>query len=118
MTGTDERALFAGGLRNKLLWIAVFYFASGFPFGIVNMTMPVYLRSRGLPLDEITQVIGAAGAAWVFKFLWAPLVDRYGTRKRWIVVTQLLLGAGILVVAIVDPTRAGGALAGRGIALH
>ncbi len=111
-TGTEpgERALFAGGLRNKLLWIAVFYFASGFPFGIVNMTMPVYLRSRGLPLDEITQVVGAAGAAWVFKFLWAPLVDRYGTRKRWIVGTQLLLGAGVLVIAIVDPTRAGGAL--------
>lgn len=110
MTAADERTFLAGSLRSRLLWIAAFYFASGFPFGVVNMTMPVYLRSRGLPLDEITHIVGAAGAAWVFKFLWAPLVDRFGTRKRWIVGTQLLLGAGVLAVALIDPARAGTAL--------
>ena len=29
---------------------------------------------------------------WTCKFLWAPAVDFYGTRRRWIVVLQLVLG--------------------------
>jgi PAT family beta-lactamase induction signal transducer AmpG len=110
VTAEDARGRPPDGLRAKLLWIAAFYFASGFPFGVVNMTMPVYLRSRGVGLDEIGHLVGAAGAAWVFKFAWAPFVDRFGTRKHWIVGTQLLLGAGILAIALVDPARAGAVL--------
>ena len=94
--------------RKKLLWISVLYFASGFPYGVFAELLPTYFRINGISLTEIGLVSGL-GFAWALKFLWAPMVDRLGTRKRWIVGTQLLL-AGVLVLlapldaATVSPT--------------
>ncbi len=39
------------------------------------------------------------GQAYVFKFLWSPVMDRYtppflGRRRGWLLMTQLLLIAG------------------------
>ena len=55
----------------------------------------------------------ATGASmpWVLKFLWAPLIDRYGERRTWIRACLLLLAATTAVFAAADPTRHGAALA-------
>lgn len=86
-------------LPARLTWIGVIAFASGFPFGLVNEALPVYLRKEGVGLFEVG-LITTLSLPWTFKFLWAPLVDRYGTRRRWIVPClaglaglTLLLGA-------------------------
>lgn len=79
--------------RTKLLWIATLYFASGFPFGLVNELLPTYLRTQGVDVAAIGHVVSLVSWPWALKFLWAPLVDRFGTRKAWIVSCQLLLGA-------------------------
>lgn len=39
---------------------------------------------------------------WALKFLWAPAVDRLGTRRRWIVGTQIGLAAALLLIAGLD----------------
>ncbi|MGI8818937.1 MAG: MFS transporter [Gemmatimonadales bacterium] len=74
----------AAPLRARLAWLAALSFASGFPFGLVNETLPVYLRTHGAGLVEIG-LISAVSFPWTFKFLWAPLVDRLGSRRQWIV---------------------------------
>ena len=71
-------------LRIRLAWLAALSFASGFPFGLVNETLPVYLRTHGAGLVEIG-LISAVSFPWTFKFVWAPLVDRIGSRRQWIV---------------------------------
>ena len=81
------------GLRTKLLWVGVLYFASGLPFGIVNYLFPVFLRTEGAELSTIGRVISDVGLAWTLKFLWAPLVDRYGRRKTWIIFCQFGIAA-------------------------
>lgn len=75
-------------------WIAAVAFASGFPFGLVNEALPVYLRSSGAGLVEVG-LVTAATFPWTFKFAWAPLVDRFGSRRQWIAAC-LLLGALLL----------------------
>jgi PAT family beta-lactamase induction signal transducer AmpG len=70
-------------LRIRLVWLAALSFASGFPFGLVNETLPVYLRTHGAGLVEIG-LISAVSFPWTFKFIWAPLVDRIGSRRQWI----------------------------------
>jgi MFS transporter, PAT family, beta-lactamase induction signal transducer AmpG len=107
VTAGLERGLSGAGLRTKLLWIAAFYFASGFPFGVVNNLVPIYFRDSGAELGDIARVIGYAGYAWTLKFLWAPLVDRFGTRKGWIIATQALLGVTVALLSLVDPRAAG-----------
>ena len=81
---TEEPAGVDAPLRVRLAWLAALSFASGFPFGLVNETLPVYLRTHGAGLVEIG-LISAVSFPWTFKFAWAPLVDRIGTRRRWIV---------------------------------
>lgn len=97
--------------KRLLVWIAAFYFASGLPYGILNEMLPIYLRDRGVPLAEIGRIIGIAGYAWTLKFLWSPLADRFGTRKRWIVGSQLALAAGLAMLATAGGWGTGSALA-------
>jgi PAT family beta-lactamase induction signal transducer AmpG len=70
---------------------AVLYFSEGLPFGIVKELIPLYLRVAHVEL----RVIGLASSvslAWTLKFFWSPLVDTFGTYRRWI--------AGALVAII------------------
>jgi MFS transporter, PAT family, beta-lactamase induction signal transducer AmpG len=81
---TDQPAGVDAPLRVRLAWLAALSFASGFPFGLVNETLPVYLRTHGAGLVEIG-LISAVSFPWTFKFIWAPLVDRIGSRRQWII---------------------------------
>lgn len=78
--------------------LACLYFAQGLPYGFFTQALPVVLRESGFSLTAI----GATGvlfAPWALKFLWAPVVDRYGTRRRWLLTLQLLSAAVMLILA-------------------
>src|SRR5665648_1184864 len=74
----------------KLLVVFVLYFAEGVPFGFVYTTLAYYLRSRGVPLEQIG-ILSLLGLAWSLKVLWSPLADRFGTRAAWLVPSQVLV---------------------------
>ncbi|MDQ3697299.1 MAG: MFS transporter, partial [Gemmatimonadota bacterium] len=78
----------------------------GFPFGLVNNLLPVYLRTESASLPIIGRILALAGLAWTLKFLWAWLVDRYGTLKRWIIASQLAIAALALALIPADPAAA------------
>lgn len=106
-TAPAQRAGIDAPLRERLAWLAVLSFASGFPFGLVNETLPVYLRTHGAGLVEVG-LVSAVSFPWTFKFIWSPLVDRLGTRRRWIAGCLAGLTALTLVLGLMDL----GALAG------
>jgi MFS transporter, PAT family, beta-lactamase induction signal transducer AmpG len=87
---------FVSPLHRRLSWIAALAFASGFPFGLINETVPIYLRSSGASLVDIGH-LAKLSLPWSLKWLWAPLVDRHGTRRQWIVACLLGL-AGLTFV--------------------
>jgi len=88
----------------KLYWVAVLYFAEGFPFGIVNDALPVFFRIHGIRLADIG-LLSLVGLPWTLKFLWAPAVDLWGRRRTWVVGCQILLALGLLAVLAVDPSH-------------
>jgi PAT family beta-lactamase induction signal transducer AmpG len=90
----------------KLFWVAVLYFAEGFPFGVINDALPVYLRVHGLRLADIG-LLSLVGLPWTLKFLWAPAVDLWGRRRTWVLACQGGLVLGFLSVVTLDPTRVG-----------
>jgi PAT family beta-lactamase induction signal transducer AmpG len=96
-----ETAGLDSSLRVRLTWLAALSFASGFPFGLVNETLPVYLRTHGSGLVEIG-LVSALSFPWTFKFLWSPLVDRLGTRRQWIAACLTGLTALMLILASVE----------------
>jgi len=90
------------GLRQKLFWIAVLYFAEGLPFGLVYDVWPVYFRTHGVSLTAIG-LMSLLSLPWTLKLLWAPAVDRWGTRQHWIVGALVMLGACSLLLPFLDP---------------
>lgn len=91
------------------IWITLIglYVGQAIPLYLVAAAFPPILRARGVDL----QMIGAFGilmAPWVFKFLWAPLLDKYrppllSGRKGWIITTQLVVLATIIALSQFDP---------------
>jgi len=90
--------------RTKFYWVAILYFAEGFPFGIIKDTLPVFFRVHGVRLADIG-LLTLVGLPWSLKFLWAPAVDLYGKRRTWILGCQTLLVLGILTLLAVDPSQ-------------
>jgi len=82
----------------KFVVVAVLYFAEGVPFGFVYTTLSYYLRSRGVPLEEIG-ILSLLGLAWSLKVLWSPLADRFGTRAAWLVPAQIVVVLSMLGLA-------------------
>nr|HPK67042.1 MFS transporter [Thermoanaerobaculia bacterium] len=98
-------------LRRKLTWIAILYFAEGFPFGIAYDVWPVYFRVHGVSLREIG-LMSLLFLPYTLKAAWAPLVDRLGSRQQWIAACQLALGGLCLALLALDPSRSGPVLWG------
>lgn len=90
-------------LRVRLAWLAALSFASGVPFGLFNDLVPVLLRAHGASLAEIG-LLGTLSLPWALKFLWAPAVDRLGTRRRWIAGSQLGLALVLVGIALSGTT--------------
>ncbi len=94
-------------------------FASGLPFNLPDSTLQAWLAT----LDVDIRTIGwltLVGAPYAFKFLWAPVLDRYaipilGRRRGWILILQLLLAGLIALLGLQAPSDAIYAVAAIGL---
>ncbi len=82
-------------------------FASGLPLALTSGTLQAWMTVEGIDLKTIG-FFSLVGQAYVFKFLWSPAMDRYtppllGRRRGWLIITQLLLMAGIAAMGFLDP---------------
>jgi MFS transporter, PAT family, beta-lactamase induction signal transducer AmpG len=71
----------------------------GAAVGFVSIAAPYWLEAQGVSLAAIGTVSGIANSPHAFKFLWAPLVDLGGHRKRWYVATTALTAATLAGLA-------------------
>ncbi|HEX6178928.1 MAG TPA: MFS transporter [Thermoanaerobaculia bacterium] len=76
------------------------YFSQGFPFGIANYALPIYLSTIGVSATAIG-LLSSIGLAWTFKVFWAPAIDLYGTYRRWIMGALAVLAASIAALGVV-----------------
>ncbi|MCC8929801.1 MFS transporter [Rhodococcus sp. I2R] len=84
-----------------LTLLGTLYFAQGVPFGFFTQALPVVLRESGYSLVQISAA-GVLFLPWGLKFLWAPYVDRYGTRRRWLLTLQSAAAAIALALSFLD----------------
>jgi len=100
----EEAGQRSAELRRKLVWVAILYFAEGFPFGVVVDNLPVYFRTHGVSLTEIG-LMSLLGMPWTLKVFWAPLVDRFGERRHWIAGALLALAALAFALPLLDASH-------------
>src|SRR3990167_5031963 len=91
MPKTDWRQ----ALLNRRMLICIFTgFTSGLPLYILISLLPAWLRSEHVDLKSIG-LFALIQLPFTWKFIWAPLFDRYtlplGRRRGWLLVTQLAL---------------------------
>jgi RhtX/FptX family siderophore transporter len=90
----------------KLGLLTSLYLSQGLPFGFFTQTLPVLLRTQGMSLPDIG-LANLLALPWALKFLWAPLMDRYGSerlgrRRGYILPLQVLSAALLLGLALAE----------------
>lgn len=81
--------------RQKAVLLGGLYTSQTLGLAFVITALPAIMRQSGVSLDKIGW-ISVLGFCWAIKFLWAPLIDRYGSKKyghyrSWILVLQMLM---------------------------
>lgn len=96
-----------------MLAMIVLGFASGLPLYMVFQKLSYWLRSVGIERSTIGFFYWVT-FAYSFKFLWAPVVDRFeipvlhrllGRRRSWMVLAIGGTVAGLAIISRTDPTQ-------------
>src|ERR1700704_2566509 len=96
-TGAPPR--FSLATAHRLLVVTLLGFASGLPLALTGQAMQAWLSLSGVDIATIG-FLSLVGLPYTFKFLWAPLMDRFelpglGRRRGWLVLTQLALAGAL-----------------------
>jgi PAT family beta-lactamase induction signal transducer AmpG len=83
------------------LWAFTTYFAEGFPYILIRTLSTFFFRASGASL-EATGLTSLYGLPWIVKFLWAPYLDSFGTKRRWLLLSQGLLAATFVLIALLS----------------
>ncbi|HQR60096.1 MAG TPA: AmpG family muropeptide MFS transporter [Methylophilaceae bacterium] len=94
-------------LFNKRMLICIFTgFSSGLPLYILISLLPAWLRSEQVDLKSIG-LFALIQLPFTWKFIWAPLCDRFvpplGRRRGWMLLTQLALLLSIPLFGALHP---------------
>lgn len=82
-------------------------FASGLPLALSAGTLQAWLTVEGIDIKTIG-LFALVGLPYTFKFVWAPLLDRFepgllGRRRGWLLVTQVLLALVCAAMSTLEP---------------
>jgi PAT family beta-lactamase induction signal transducer AmpG len=115
LTATVKPTLLQALGDRRMAAILMLSFASGLPLNLTGATLQAWLAFDKVDIKTIG-LFSLVGLPYVFKFLWAPLLDRYlppllGRRRGWILIYQLSLAIGIGVMGLSSPSREPYALA-------
>ncbi len=107
----SRRPAWLEALLNRRMLVCIFTgFASGLPLYLLLNLVPAWLKTEGLSLKAIG-AFALIQFPYTWKFLWAPLLDRYGVlpwlgrRRSWMLVTQLGLVGSIAWLGQLSPTE-------------
>ncbi|MFH1709108.1 MAG: hypothetical protein ABIF71_14485 [Planctomycetota bacterium] len=89
------------GKRNPDIWVPTLYYTQGYPLTFVMRMGNIFFTYMGVPIEALGVLFGIFNLPWVLKFLWSPLVDFVGTKRRWILVMQGALAVMCMAVAAI-----------------
>jgi len=97
----------AGERARTLAAVTLLGFASGLPLALSASTLEAWCAVSGVSLKTIG-VLKLVAFAYVFKFLWAPLVDRYALfgmsrRRGWMLLMQAAVIVSLVLIAGLSP---------------
>jgi MFS transporter, PAT family, beta-lactamase induction signal transducer AmpG len=106
-------------LQPRVLIVLLLGFSAGLPFSLAGQTLQAWMTESGVDIKTIG-LFAAVGTPYWTKVFWSPAVDALdvpvltpllGRRRAWLLLTQLMLMAAIMLLAFCDPLRAPGLVA-------
>jgi PAT family beta-lactamase induction signal transducer AmpG len=93
----------------KMTVLLLLGFASGLPLFLTSRTLQLWMQDAKVDLGAIT-LFGLVSLPYSLKFLWSPLLDRFvppflGSRRGWLILTQVGLVLAIAVMALQQPSQ-------------
>ncbi|MBD5351970.1 MAG: AmpG family muropeptide MFS transporter [Bacteroides sp.] len=85
--------------RNPWFWIPSLYLAEGFPNAVVVTVAVVLLKNLGMDNGRVAFFTSLLYLPWVIKPFWAPFVDMFSTKRKWIVLMQMAIFIGLGAVS-------------------
>ena len=94
-------------MSSRLGTLTALYVTQYLGIGFITVGLTAILRDGGTSLDTLA-LLQFVGLIWPTKFLWAPILDRYGSRHRghyrsWLLVLQS--GLVFALLALLPFTR-------------
>lgn len=86
--------------HNPISWVPTVYFAMGLPFVVLNMVSVLMFKGMGIGDAQIALWTSLIMMPWTLKFLWSPFLEMFKTKKFFVVLTQMVTGAGFALVAL------------------
>jgi PAT family beta-lactamase induction signal transducer AmpG len=101
----SKRNVIASLGQPKVAAMLMLGFSSGLPFFLTGNTLGYWMRDEGTTLSAIG-FLSWVGLAYSVKFLWAPIIDRvdaplfgrFGRRRGWMILTQILIAIGLAAI--------------------
>jgi len=86
--------------RSGWWWIPSLYFAEGIPYIIVMFVASDMYKTLGVSNAKFAFWTSLLYLAWVVKPLWSPFVDIYSSKRKWVIVMQMVLAGAFLGVSL------------------
>jgi MFS transporter, PAT family, beta-lactamase induction signal transducer AmpG len=86
--------------RRALAWVSTTNFGEGLPWSVLHQMGTEFITDRGGTPTQIGST-SLFHLAVTFKFLWSPIVDLFGSKRGWVIATQLALAGGMVAIAAV-----------------
>jgi MFS transporter, PAT family, beta-lactamase induction signal transducer AmpG len=106
-------------LQPRVLVVLLLGFSAGLPFSLAGQTLQAWMTESGVNIKTIG-LFAAVGTPYWTKVFWSPAVDALdvpvltrllGRRRGWLLLTQIMLMAAIVLLAFCDPLHAPGIVA-------
>lgn len=89
-------------LTSDPVWVFTTNFCEGFPYTVIRVISNFYLATTQVAV-ELIGLTALFGIPWTFKFLWSPFIDRFLSRRQWILLMQALLMVVAALLTLLSP---------------
>lgn len=105
----DHKSIFKVVFSRRMLVAFVMGFSSGLPLLLTMGVLQAWMKEKGVDLTWIG-MITLVQIPYTWKFVWAPILDRFtppflGRRRGWLLIAQLALIASIAGLGYSDPVK-------------
>src|ERR1700688_1469281 len=100
--------------QRRVLVVLLLGFSAGLPFSLAGQTLQAWMTESGVDIKTIG-LFAFVGTPYWTKVFWSPAVDALdipiltrwlGRRRAWLLLTQVMLLASIVLLAYCDPRTA------------